>query len=169
LRLWRPDDRIPFAALNADPKVMEHFPSTLTRGASDALADRIERHFVEHGFGLWAIEVLGVAPFVGFVGLSIPEFATPFGPCVEVGWRLSAKHWNRGYATEGALAALTFGFETLGLQEIVSFTVSANAPSRRVMEKIGMVRDPDGDFDHPGLPESHPLRRHVLYRIGSPA
>jgi ribosomal-protein-alanine N-acetyltransferase len=154
LRLWRPDDRIPFAALNADPKVMEHFPSTLTRGASDALADRIERHFVEHGFGLWAIEVLGVAPFVGFVGLSIPEFAT---------------HWNRGYATEGALAALTFGFETLGLQEIVSFTVSANAPSRRVMEKIGMVRDPDGDFDHPGLPESHPLRRHVLYRIGSPA
>jgi RimJ/RimL family protein N-acetyltransferase len=113
--------------------------------------------------------VRGVAPFAGFVGLSIPEFETPFGPCVEVGWRLSAEHWNRGYATEGARAALTFGFETLDLREIVSFTVPGNARSRRVMEKIGMVRDPDGDFDHPGLPQSHPLRRHVLYRISSPA
>ena len=106
----------------------------------------------------------GVAPFVGFIGLHPPTFETHFTPCVEIGWRLSADHWNRGYATEGARAAMAFGFETLGLSEIVSFTVPGNVRSRRVMEKLGMSRSAVDDFDHPSLPEGHRMRRHVLYR-----
>ena len=165
LRRWRPEDRTPFAALNADPAVMEHFPSTLSRAESDTLADRIESHFARHGFGLWAVEIPGVAPFAGFIGLSVPAFETHFTPCVEVGWRLAREHWGTGYATEGASASLRFGFERLGLDEIVSFTVPANAPSRRVMARIGMHHSPADEFDHPLLPPGHPLRRHVLYRI----
>lgn len=168
LRRWRPEDREPFAALNADPRVMEHFPATLSREESDAAVDRIDASFDANGFGFWAVEIPGATPFAGFVGLSIPRFEAPFTPCVEVGWRLAAEHWGRGYATEGALAAVAFGFERIGLPEIVSFTVPANLPSRRVMEKIGMRRDEKGDFDHPLLPEGHPLRRHVLYRIARP-
>lgn len=168
LRRWLPEDRGPFAALNADPRVMEHFPSVLTREESDALIGRVEDHFAERGFGFWALEVPGVTPFAGFVGLGVPRFETSFTPCVEIAWRLAAEHWGRGYAPEAARAALAFGFAELGLAEIVSFTVPANHRSRRVMEKIGMTRDLDGDFDHPALPEGHPLRRHVLYRI-SPA
>jgi RimJ/RimL family protein N-acetyltransferase len=155
---------VPFARLNADARVVEFLPKPLTREESDARADQIEAHFQQHGFGLWAVEIPGVTPFAGFVGLSIPRFEAHFTPCVEIGWRLDADHWNRGYATEGARAALDFGFRWLGLQEIVSFTVPGNLRSRRVMEKIGMIRSPDDDFDHPLLPEGHPLRRHVLYR-----
>ena len=165
LRRWRPDDRIPFAALNADPRVMEHFPAPLSREESDRLAAHIEAHFDRHGFGLWAVEILRVAPFAGFVGLSVPSFEAPFTPCVEIGWRVAAEHWGRGYATEGARAALRHGFEALGLDEIVSFTVPGNARSRRVMEKLGMGHDPADDFEHPALPVGHPLRRHVLYRV----
>jgi RimJ/RimL family protein N-acetyltransferase len=165
LRCWRPEDRAPFAALNADPAVMEHFPSTLSRTESDALADRIESHFAKHGFGLWAVEIHGVAPFAGFIGLSVPAFETHFTPCVEVGWRLARAHWGKGYATEGASATLRFGFERLGLNEIVSFTVPANTPSRRVMERIGVRHSPADDFDHPSLPAGHPMQRHVLYRL----
>jgi RimJ/RimL family protein N-acetyltransferase len=165
LRAWRESDLAPFAALNGDPTVMEHFPSTLSREESDAFAARIGEHFARHGFGLWAIEAPGVAEFLGFVGLSIPRFDAPFTPCVEVGWRLAREHWGHGYAPEAALAALRFGFERLGLEEIVSFTVPANVKSRRVMEKIGMHRDPADDFDHPALAAGHPLRRHVLYRV----
>lgn len=168
LRRWRPGDRDPYAALNADPRVMEHFPETLSREESDASADRIDASFDANGFGFWAVEIPGLTPFAGFVGLSIPRFEAPFTPCVEVGWRLAAEHWGRGYATEGALASVAFGFERIGLPEIVSFTVPANRASRRVMEKIGMLRDENGDFDHPLLPEGHPLRRHVLYRITRP-
>jgi len=168
LRRWTREDREPFAALNADPAVMRHFPSILSRSESDAFADRIEAHFERHGFGLWAVEIPGVAPLAGFVGLSVPAFAAPCMPCVEIGWRLAAAHWGRGYATEGARAALGFGFDAAGLDEIVSFTVPANAASRRVMEKIGMTHDPAGAFDHPALPAGHPLRRHVLYRIRRP-
>ena len=165
LRGWRESDRAPFAALNADPMVMEHFPSTLTAAESDQMVDRIEEHFASHGFGLWAVEARGVADFLGFVGLSIPRFESHFTPCVEVGWRLAREHWGRGFAPEAARAALRFGFERLRLAEIVSFTVPANLKSRRVMEKIGMHRDPADDFDHPSLPVGHALRRHVLYRM----
>ena len=168
LRRWRLEDRELFAAMNADPRVMEHFPATLSRQESDARVDRIEAHFEKHGFGLWAVEIPGVAPFAGFIGVSIPGFEAHFTPCIEVGWRLALEHWNRGYATEGARAALSFGFESLQTEEIVSFTVPANLRSRRVMEKLGMTRSPNDDFDHPLLPESHPLRRHVLYRLSRP-
>jgi RimJ/RimL family protein N-acetyltransferase len=144
---------------------MEHFPALLSPDETDARIARIQAHFDQHGFGLWAVEIPGVTPFAGFVGLTVPPFDAPFTPCVEIGWRLAAEFWGQGYATEGAKAALAFGFESLGLDEIVSFTVPANTRSRRVMEKIGMTHDPREDFDHPLLPENHALRRHVLYRI----
>jgi len=165
LRLWRDDDLGPFAALNADPAVVEYLGGASTRAQSDALAERIRAHFEREGFGLWAVEIPKVATFAGFVGLSVPPFKAHFTPCVEVGWRLARACWGVGYATEGARAAISFGFEQLHLKEIVSFTVPANRRSRAVMERIGMQRDLQGDFDHPGLPEEHPLRRHVLYRI----
>jgi RimJ/RimL family protein N-acetyltransferase len=155
--------------MNADPRVVEHLPAALSRGESDALAARIEAHFDQHGFGLWAVEIPDVTPFAGFVGLSVPRFETRFTPCVEIGWRFAAQHWGCGYATEGARAALAFGVEELQLDEIVSFTVPGNVRSRRVMERIGMTHEPADDFDHPALPEGHPLRRHVLYRIARPA
>jgi RimJ/RimL family protein N-acetyltransferase len=165
LRPWRDDDLAPFAALNADPHVAATLGGVMDRAASDALAARIRDHFDAHGFGLWAVEVPDVAPFVGFVGLSRPRFAAHFTPCVEIGWRLAFAHWGKGYATEAARAALAFGFERTGLDEIVSFTAATNARSRAVMERLGMRRDPADDFDHPNLPEDHPLRRHVLYRL----
>jgi RimJ/RimL family protein N-acetyltransferase len=168
LRRWRPEARVPFAALNADPRVMEHFPATLSRQESDARVDRIEAHFQKHGYGYWAVEIPGVTTFAGFIGLSIPGFEAHFTPCIEVGWRLAFEHWNLGYATEGARAALAFGFDSLQAKEIVSSTVLANVRSRRVMEKLGMTRSPSDDFDHPALPEGHPLRRHVLYRLARP-
>ena len=164
LRPWRDSDLAPFAALNADPRVMEFLPFTLDREKSDALAGRIRDGVEKRGFGLWAAEVPGVAPFIGFIGLSVPNFTAPFMPCVEVGYRLAFDHWRKGYATEGARAAAEHGFSG-GLREIVSFTVPENLRSRRVMEKIGMVRDPGEDFDHPNLPAGHPLQRHVLYRL----
>jgi RimJ/RimL family protein N-acetyltransferase len=165
LRRWLPSDREPFAALNADPRVMEYFPSLLSRAESDTLADRIAEGFAQRSFGFWAVEIPHVAPFAGFVGLSVPRFDAHFTPCVEIGWRLAQPFWNSGYASEGARAALKFGFETLQLEEIVAFTATGNLRSRRVMERIGMTYDPAADFDHPGIPEDHSLRRHVLYRI----
>jgi ribosomal-protein-alanine N-acetyltransferase len=165
LRWWKPEDRAPFAGMNADPRVMEHFPAPLTREESDAMAERIETHFRERGFGFWAVEAPGEAPFIGFIGLVVPRFQAHFTPCVEIGWRLAHEHWGRGHATEGARAALDFGFREMGLEEIVACTVPGNERSLRVMEKLGMARDPDGDFDHPLVPEGHRLRRHVLYRI----
>jgi len=144
---------------------MEFLPA-ISAEESDASAERIARHFDAHGFGLWAVDITGVTPFAGFVGLSIPKFDAPFMPCVEIGWRLAPGYWGHGYATEAARAALSFGFEHVKLEEIVSFTVPANHRSRRVMERIGMVRDPDGDFDRADLPER--LRRHVLYKIRRP-
>ena len=165
LRPWRDDDLLAFAALNADPRVMEFFPKVLDRAESDALAAGIRAHFECRGFGLWAVEVPGVAPFIGFVGLAVPRFEAYFTPCVEIGWRLAHEHWGRGYAPEAARASLAFGFERLGLEEIVSFTTVANRRSRSVMERIGMTWTADDDFDHPSLPEGHPIRRHVLYRI----
>jgi len=165
LRPWKRSDRAPFATLNADPRVVECLPGQLSRAESDALVDRIQAHFEDHGFGLWAVEVPQVTPLIGFIGLSRPRFDAPFTPCVEIGWRLAADHWGQGYASEGARAALVFGFETLQLDEIVSFTVPHNHRSRRVMEKIGLVRNPAEDFGHPLLPVDHPLHTHVLYRL----
>jgi RimJ/RimL family protein N-acetyltransferase len=164
LRAWRPGDREGFAALNADPRVMEWFPATLSRGESDALADSIEQRLADQGWGLWAVEVPGVAEFIGFVGLNPAEAILGY-PAVEVGWRLAGEQWGRGYAPEAATASLAYGFSALGLEEIVSFTTVANAKSRRVMEKIGMTRDGAADFDHPRIAEGSPIRPHVLYRI----
>jgi ribosomal-protein-alanine N-acetyltransferase len=169
LRRWRAEDREPFARLNADPEVMRHFRSTLDRSASDLFVERIETEFEERALGLWAVEVVGEAPFAGFVGLHHAVFPAHFTPAVEIGWRLARPHWGRGYATEGARAALADGFDRLGLAEVVSLTVPANTPSRAVMERLGMTRDEADDFDHPSLPEGHPLRRHVLYRLSRPA
>ncbi|HEX6487973.1 MAG TPA: GNAT family N-acetyltransferase [Candidatus Dormibacteraeota bacterium] len=165
LRRWRDSDRAPFAELNADPAVVEFFPYGLTPAESDALIERIERGFERHGYGLWAVEVPGVTPFAGFVGLAYHDFPAHFTPCVEVGWRLAREHWGHGYATEGGAAALRFGFERHGLDEIVSMTAAGNLRSRAVMERLGMTRDPADDFDHPNVPEGSPLRAHVLYRL----
>jgi RimJ/RimL family protein N-acetyltransferase len=126
LRRWLAADRDPFAAMNADPRVMEHLPGLLEPAESDALVDRIEKHFDEHGFGLWVMEIQGVTRFAGFVGLAVPDFEAHFTPCVEVGWRLAPKYWGRGYATEAGRAALVFGFERVNLPEVVSFTVPEN-------------------------------------------
>ena len=165
LRRWTDADRGPFAALNADPVVMEHFPAPLTRAESDAFADRVEAGFAERGWGLWAVE----APegFVGFTGLSVPAFEADFLPAVEVGWRLARSAWGRGYATEAASAALRYAFTDLGLESVVGFTATTNTRSERVMQRVGMRRL--GEFDHPALPEGSRLRRHVLYRATAPA
>ncbi len=167
LRRWRESDLDPFADLNADPAVMEYFPAPLDRAASDDLA-RVADSRVAAGCGLWAVEVPGVAPFIGFIGLNPVTYETPFTPAVEVGWRLARTGWGRGYAPEGARAAVADGFGRLGLEEIVSFTAAGNSRSRRVMERIGMTRDEGGDFDHPRIPVGHRLRRHVLYRLARP-
>lgn len=167
MRGLRDGDRVPFAALNSDPRVMEFYPRRLDRAQSDAMIDRIQEHFRERGFGLWAVEVPGVASFIGYVGLLVPQFVAHFTPCVEIGWRLAAEHWGRGYATEAARLALAYGFGPLALPAVVSFTTAENRRSRAVMERLGMHRDPAEDFDHPDLPEDHPLRRHVLYRLNS--
>jgi RimJ/RimL family protein N-acetyltransferase len=165
LRRWEDRDAEPFAAMNADPRVREHFPDVLDRAESDASMARIRAHFDEHGYGVWAVELRDVPGFIGYAGLTHPRFAAPCGPCVEIGWRLAFAHWGRGYATEAARAALAVGFTEIGLAEIVSFATAGNARSRRVMEKIGMTHDPADDFDHPDLARGHELSRHVLYRL----
>lgn len=164
LRAWRDSDRDPFADLNADPVVMEHFPAALTPEQTYAMVDRIVDNWHRDGVGLWAVEVPGVSGFVGFVGLAVPGFETHFTPCVEVGWRLARSAWGAGYASEAARAALAFGFEVRGLDEIVSFTTTANVRSQAVMQRIGMTSDPADDFDHPNTPGWHG-QRHVLYRL----
>lgn len=164
LRNWKTEDREALAQLNSDPRVMEFFPSTLTREKSDALVDRIEASLLKHGFGFWAVEIPGITECAGFIGLSSPNFEAHFMPCVEVGWRLAAEHWGQGYAPEGARAALEHGFNKLELDEIVSFTTPDNLPSRRVMEKIGMTHDTDGTFHHPAFDADDPMGDLVLYR-----
>ena len=166
LRRWTDADREPFAALNADPEVMRHFAAPLDRGASDAFVDRIEAQFGELGYGLWAVEVRGTGEFIGFTGLALQTFQAHFTPAVEIGWRLARGAWGHGYATEAASAALAFAFGPAGLEEeVVSMTTVTNERSQAVMRRIGMTRDPVDDFDYPRLPEGHPLRPHVLYRI----
>jgi RimJ/RimL family protein N-acetyltransferase len=165
LRPFTDEDLDDFAAMNADPRVTEFLPKTLTREESAESLARVRTRTAEDGFGVWCVEVPGVTRCAGWTGLMRVRFEAPFTPAVEVGWRIAFAHWGKGYATEAAKASLAFGFRVLGLAEIVSFTVPANVRSRRVMEKIGMTYDADGDFDHPNLSEGSPLRRHVLYRV----
>jgi RimJ/RimL family protein N-acetyltransferase len=164
LRRWKSRDVEPFVALNADPRVMQFFRATLDRTEAEATLSKIEKKTHQQGFGFWATELKRTKNFIGFIGLNVPGYPLPFSPCVEIGWRLAFDYWGNGYAQEGARAVLAFGFEKLRLEEIVSFTTSGNVRSRRVMERIGMTYDPQGDFDYPELPKDHPLRRHVLYR-----
>jgi RimJ/RimL family protein N-acetyltransferase len=165
LRQWRASDREPLAALNADPRVMEFMPGCLSRAESDALARRSEEEIARQGWGFWATELRESGAFIGFVGLHVPSFEAPFTPCVEIGWRLERASWGNGFATEAARECLRFAFESLVLEEVVSFTVPLNRRSRAVMERLGMHRDALGDFDHPRLPAGHALRPHVLYRL----
>jgi RimJ/RimL family protein N-acetyltransferase len=167
LRRWRASDREPYAALNADPIVMEHMFGLLTREQSDAHIASMEERWDRLGYAQWAVEVPGVADCIGFVGLASPAFDAHFTPAVEVGWRLAREHWGHGYATEAATASLDDGFDRLGLDEVVSFTTPRNQRSQAVMQRLGMTRDPADDFDHPSVGEGHPLRRHVLYRVGA--
>ncbi len=165
LRRWLPGDRERFAAMTANPEEMKYFKGPWSRAESDRMVDRLEAHFTKHGYGYWAVEIPGVTSFGGVIGLAIPHIELHFTPCVEIGWRIGIEYWGRGYATEGARAALQFGFDELGLREIVSFATSTNLPSIRVMERLGFTRHPEDDFDHPIFPEGHPLRPHVLYRL----
>jgi RimJ/RimL family protein N-acetyltransferase len=167
LRKWRDSDLSEFADINADKRVMEFFPSPLTSAESNLLAGNIQKHFIDNSFGLWAVEVRNIAPFIGFVGLSIPKITAHFTPCVEVGWRLAFKHWGNGYATEGAKAALQYGSDVIKLKEVVSFTASINKKSQAVMRKIGMTHNPKDDFKHPSLADGDALKHHVLYRKAS--
>jgi RimJ/RimL family protein N-acetyltransferase len=169
LRGWRPEDRAPYAALRADPAVAEYLGGGLDRAASDAAIAAYEGHWAREGFGMWAIEVPGVAPLAGAVGLERVPAALPFAPAVEVAWRLQHGCWGRGYATEGARAALTYAFESVGLDDVVAFTAADNVRSRRVMARLGMTRDPAEDFEHPRLAAGAPLRPHVLYRVTAAA
>lgn len=164
LRRWRPEDLEAFAAMNADPEVMALFPAPLDRASSEAMVGRIEAGFAEHGFGLWALEVVSSGDFIGFTGLSVPGFEAAFTPAVEIGWRLARRAWGQGYATEAAAATLDAAFGPLGLTEVVSFTSVGNGRSQAVMRRLGMTHDPAEDFDHPRLPPNHRLVRHVLYR-----
>jgi RimJ/RimL family protein N-acetyltransferase len=165
LRPWRDDDVDAFVAMFGDPMVMEFLLPPQDRAAIEAIVGRVRDHFAKHGFGWWAAELKETGAFIGFVGLAHVPFEAHFTPAVEIGWRLASAYWGQGYATEGAKAALDFGFTGLGLQEIVSFTVPANRRSWRVMQRIGMTHDIADDFDHPRLAERDPLRRHVLHRI----
>lgn len=165
LREWRDDDLDAFAALSSDPAVMAHLLPLDGRAASDAMAGRITEHFSAHRFGFWAVELPGQAAFIGAIGLAVVGFGAHFTPAVEIGWRLARDHWGHGYAFEAAAAALDDGFGRLQLDELVAFTVPANRPSWRLMQRLGMRRAEQDDFDHPRVPTGHPLRRHVLYRL----
>jgi RimJ/RimL family protein N-acetyltransferase len=169
LRQWKPSDLAPWAEMNADPEVRRYFSSIATEEQARGEAERCRDAIAQRGWGMWALEVPGVLPFAGFVGLAVPHYDAPWVPAAEIGWRLPRAAWRKGLATEAAQAALDFGFARLGLAEIVAITVPANAPSRRVMERLGMLRDEAGDFDHPRIEAGHPLRRHVLYRKARPA
>jgi len=163
LRPWRPGDLEPLFAINGDPDSMRHFTAPMTRVESDAWAERMQTHMEAHGWGFWVVEERGGAPFVGVVGLMNIPWEARFTPAVEIGWRIAPGFRRRGYAEEAARLALDFAFDTLGLAEVVAFTVPGNLASRRLMERLGM--QPDGAFDHPRLAAGHPLRQHLLYRV----
>lgn len=169
LRKWKEEDLPYFAQMNADERVMQYFPSTLSVEESNSLARRIQKELEEKEYGLWGVEVVGVAPFVGFVGFHYQDFPAAFTPCIEIGWRLGFEYWGNGYAFEAAQKVIEYAFSVLKLPEIVSFTAVINQRSRKLMEKLGMTYDPQDDFQHPKLPDiNHPLRPHVLYRLKNP-
>lgn len=165
LRSWREEDKEPFARMNANPEVMRYFPKTQTRSESDAVVERFKAHQEKYGYCFWAVEEKQSGDFIGFVGIFNSPFEAHFTPCVEIGWRLDPKFWGKGYATEAAHASLKYGFDEVGLDEIVALTTHNNKPSMAVMERIGMTREKSDDFNHPGLDVSHPLQPHVLYRL----
>lgn len=164
LRPWRDSDHEPFAAINADPEVMRHFPSVLTRAESDAAIARWSAEIATRGWSFWAAELRATGELIGTVGITVPRRELPCGPCIEVGWRLGKAFWGRGLATEAARECLRYAFEALSADEVVAITSLGNVRSRAVMERLGMENTGE-DFDHPAVPEGHPMRRHCLYRI----
>lgn len=165
LRTWQPADLRGFAALNGDPQVMQHFPSVMSRSQSDAMARRMQAHFVQFGFGYWLLERHEQPGLIGVLGLQQVAFAAPFTPAVEIGWRIQQAHWRQGYALEAARAVLACAFNRLQLEQVLAFTVPANVPSQALMQRLGMQHAPSEDFQHPLLPPGHPLRSHLLYRL----
>ena len=164
LRQWRDEDLPHLVAMNREPSVMEFVGPILSDDQSKAMMERSRQSWNERGYGRFAVEVPGVADVIGFIGLAATRFESHFTPCVEIGWRLSSRYWGHGYATEGAKAVMDHAIRVLGLSEIVSFTAAANLRSRRVMEKIGLRRDPTDDFEHPNFSPGDPLKPCVLYR-----
>ncbi len=164
MRQWKREDWPLFAELNADPIVMEFFPGTLTESESNEMADKIYVLLAERSWGFWAVEEKKTGMFIGFAGLHRPIVELPFSPCVEIGWRLARRCWGKGYATEAALAALKVAFEELNLKKVYSFTSVGNTRSRAVMERLHMVNTTQ-NFEHPGIPEGHCQREHVLYKL----
>jgi len=167
LRGWQDSDIQPFILMNQDPKVMEFFPEIWSAEKSQESLANLHQHFAENGFGFFAVELKETQEFIGFIGIAKVNFDAHFTPAIEIGWRLMSKHFNQGYATEGASEVLRFAFEELNLKEIVAFTVPSNLPSQNVMKKIGMIRDFGGDFSHPKLPQNHKFSLHLLYRISN--
>jgi RimJ/RimL family protein N-acetyltransferase len=167
MRRWRESDRVPYAAMNADPEVTRYFPKPMDRDASDAHLDRMEALFDRQGFGLWALEVAATGDFIGFTGLNPMPEGVPGEGGMEVGWRLTSRAWHHGYATEAGNAAVNVAFNGLGLDEIWSMTAVLNEPSQAVMRRLGLTLD--AHFEHPRLPVGHALRPHVAYRLGRPA
>ena len=165
LRQWKKSDFPIFAKINKDPKVMEFFPSTLTGKESNTLVKKIIMELQNKKYGLWAVEIPHIAPFIGFIGLHYQDFKANFTPCIEIGWRLAYEHWKKGYATEGSKAVLDYGFRILGLNKIVSFAFERNFRSIAVMKKLGMRNIPENTFEHPKIPKNHWLRAHVFYSI----
>jgi len=168
LRQWRDEDKPLFAKMNAHPEVMKYFPALLTVEESNILAGKIEKLIATNGWGFWAVELISTGQFIGFTGLNQPTYELPVSSCVEIGWRLAQEYWGNGYATEAANASLDFAFQNLVLEEVYSFTAVSNQRSRAVMERLHMI-NMETNFDHPLVPENHPLREHVLYKIDLPS
>lgn len=165
LREWKKSDHEKFARINHDPLIMEYFPRTLDAKDTDKLVERFQKHFKKYGYGFYALELKESGEFIGFVGINHVEIDVPFKPAVEIAWRLDYEYWGQGYATEAAQAVLRHAFSELGLKEVVAYTVFDNNRAIHIIEKLGMKRDPKGDFSYPKLPDDHPMSRHVLYRL----
>jgi len=164
LRQWREQDRLPFAAMNADPQVMKYFPTTLSSLQSDALVDRFINDIESSGWGFWAAERVDTGEFIGFIGINYSLDGLPFAPCVDIGWRLARQHWGLGFATEGARAVMDYAFDGVNLSAVVSMTPVNNRASEHVMKKIGM-RKQRSTFMHPKVADGDPLQEHLLYSV----